>query len=82
MNEFGYIVGDRVRLTRLSDNFLSDLPEDEVEELTSLIGQEWTVIAWRGATQHIEIEFWIGQTSEHCKSHTVWVPLNWIERIN
>jgi hypothetical protein len=36
-------VGSRVRLIRLSDSLLSELPEDEVEALRSMVGEVFEV---------------------------------------
>jgi hypothetical protein len=73
-----YASGDRVRLLRLSDEFLSDLPEEDVAELNTLIGGEWTVEEWHEKLGQLEIT---NSRSQSETIHFVWVPPEWVERI-
>ncbi len=73
-----YASGDRVRLLRLSDEFLSGLPEEDVAELNALIGREWTVEEWHEKLGQLEIT---SSLSQSATIHFVWVPPEWIERI-
>ncbi len=73
-----YASGDRVRLLQLSDEFLSDLPEDDVAELNTLIGREWTVEKWHERLGQLEISSCLSQSAT---MHSVWVPREWVERI-
>jgi hypothetical protein len=73
--------GDRVRLHTLGDEFLADLPKEDVAELTSLIGQVWTVDEWHAPIEQVEITCWIKTKTGEARSHSVWVPPKWVERI-
>jgi len=73
-----YASGDRVRLLRLSDEFLSDLPEEDVAELNALIGREWTVEEWHEELGQLEIT---NSLSQSATIHFVWVLPEWVERI-
>ena len=70
--------GDRVRLFKLEDSFLSGL--EAANELVSLIGREWIVDDWHPSTQRVEITCWV-QDATGALSHSIWVPPDWIERI-
>ncbi len=82
MAEPDYREGDRVRLLKLSDEFLSGLPKEDVEELVSLVGREWTVDEWHDDIQQVELTFWIREAPKRARCHSIWVPPAWIERIN
>ncbi|BCG99272.1 hypothetical protein BFX40_02765 [Mesorhizobium sp. SEMIA 3007] len=73
-----YAQGDRVRLLRLSDEFLSGLPEEDVAELNTLIGREWTVEEWHEELGQLEIS---NALSQSATIHFAWVPPEWVERI-
>ena len=73
-----YASGDRVRLLRLSDEFLSDLPEEDVAKLNALIGREWTVEEWHEELGQLEIT---NSLSQSATIHFVWVLPEWVERI-
>ena len=77
--EPAFAKGERVRLLKLSAEFLSDLPKEDVDELDSLIGREWTVEEWHHDIQQVEVIYWIYETAGAARSHSVWVPPDWIE---
>ena len=77
-DEPGYASGDRVRLLRLSDEFLSDLPEETVADLNTLIGREWVVEEWNEELGQLEMSNALSETET---IHFVWVPPEWVERI-
>jgi hypothetical protein len=73
--------GERVRLLKLDDWFCEGMPPEDVTRLKTMIGQEWTVEAFRSETGEYELVF------EHSPDHFspfewVWVPPEWIERVN
>ncbi|TPN77643.1 hypothetical protein FJ987_07275 [Mesorhizobium sp. CU2] len=74
----GYASGDRVRLLQLSDEFLSDMPEEDVADLNTLIGREWIVEEWHEDLGQLEISNSLSKTET---IHFVWVPPEWVERI-
>ena len=82
MNSSGpeYASGDRVRLLRLSDEFLSDFPEEDIAELSTLIGREWTVVEWHEKLGQLEITSSLSQSKKTASIHFVWVPPEWVER--
>lgn len=73
-----YASGDRVRLLRLSDEFLTDLPEETVADLNALIGREWIVEEWNEELGQLEMSNALSKTET---IHFVWVPPEWVERI-
>lgn len=80
MNTVGpeFASGDRVRLLRPGDDFLSDLPDEVVTDLDTLLGREWTVEEWHEELGQLEIT---NSESETETIHFVWVPPEWVERI-
>jgi hypothetical protein len=73
--------GERVRLLELSDAFLHDLDEEDATDLRSLIGGIWTVDEWHASIKQVEITCWIEETAGSARTHSVWVPPEWVERI-
>ncbi|CDX23155.1 hypothetical protein MPL3356_40249 [Mesorhizobium plurifarium] len=73
--------GDRVRLLRLSDEFLSDLSAEDIAVLKALIGREWIVDEWHEGLGQVEISNCPSRTSKTATIHSVWVPPEWVERV-
>jgi hypothetical protein len=74
-----FVVGDKVRLLRLDDEFYVGIDAEVMDRIKGLVGLEWTV---SGHSEHgyVEIEF-VHSSESPTPLEWVCVPPSWIERV-
>lgn len=76
------VVGSRVRILELSQSFLASLPPDEIEDVSSMIGEVFEVYEIdKNGSSWVE-KIWDYPDQNQCSSHSLALAANEMELVD